>query len=259
MKVQKIENVNASKIEDVRALDKVVGVGNVDELMKRSIAQEIGYYLYKNNLIDFQIEQNNPFQRKYTANLKVVKYVDVELNEEQLKQKRRELSQLIAQKLIAEVVDYEELEHLHNMVVDNESQMNIAQEEKELLLKDLCGRLPYKPRVRYYYRSMGAVEINGYSDESYLSYQNLEDFSIYPKYGLEETRVCNILPYLRPMSSMTESEISVINYNQWRNVNHHGLAKLSSDIVDYCNQHHLDYRGLIEKGLALEAPKDMYK
>lgn len=131
MKVQKIENVSTSRIEDVRALDKVVGVGNVDEWMKRSIAQEIGYYLYKNNLIDFQIEQNNPFQRKYTANLKIVKYVDVELNEEQLKQKRRELSQLIAQKLSAEVANYEELEHLHNMVVDNESQMNIAQEEAD--------------------------------------------------------------------------------------------------------------------------------
>jgi hypothetical protein len=131
MKVQKIENVNASRIEDVRALDKVVGVGNADEWIKRNIAQEIGYYLYKNNLIDFQIEQNNPFQRKYTANLKIVKYVDVELNEEQLKQKRRELSQLIAQKRSAEVVDYEELEHLHNMVVDNESQTNIAKEEAD--------------------------------------------------------------------------------------------------------------------------------
>ena len=131
MKVQKIENVSTSRIEDVRALDKVVGVGNADEWIKRNIAQEIGYYLYKENLIDFQIEQNNPFQRKYTANLKVVKYVDVELNEEQLKQKRRELSQLIAQKLSAEVVDYEELEHLHNLVVDNESQMNIAKEEAD--------------------------------------------------------------------------------------------------------------------------------
>lgn len=129
MKVQKIENVSSSRIEDVRTWNEVVGVENVDEWIKRNIAQEIGYYLYEKNLIDFQIEQNNPFQRKYTANLQVVKYIDVELNEEQLKQKRQELSQLIAQKLDAEVVDYEELEHLHNLVVDNESQMNIAQEE----------------------------------------------------------------------------------------------------------------------------------
>ena len=82
----------------------------------------------------------------------------------------------------------------------------MTQEEKTLLLKDLCARLLYKPRVRYYYRSMGSVAINGHYNEGYLTYQNLEDFSIYPKYGLEKTRICNILPYLRPMSSMTEEE-----------------------------------------------------
>ena len=29
--------------------------------------------------------------------------------------------------------------------------------------------------------------------------------------------------------------------------------------IDWLNAHHFDYRGLIEKGLALEMPKDMYK
>ena len=52
----------------------------------------------------------------------------------------------------------------------------MTQEEKELVLKDLCARLPYKPRVKYYYCSIGSAAINGYSDEGYLSYQNLEDF-----------------------------------------------------------------------------------
>lgn len=131
----------------------------------------------------------------------------------------------------------------------------MTQEEKELLLKDLSARLPYKPRVRYYYSSIGSAAINGYSDEGYLSYQNLEDFSLYPKYGLEKTRVYNISPYLRPMSSMTEEERE--DYKSffeliWK-------IPLLNKYFDFLNYYHFDYRGLIEKGLALEAPEDMYK
>lgn len=128
----------------------------------------------------------------------------------------------------------------------------MTQEEKQLLIKDLCARLPYKPRVRYYYYSIGAAAINGYSDEGYLSYQNLEDFSIYPKYGLEKTRVYNISPYLRPMSSMTEDEDreleETLQYTQF-----------TLESYDWLNAHHFDYRGLIEKGLALKAKEGMYE
>jgi hypothetical protein len=31
------------------------------------------------------------------------------------------------------------------------------------------------------------------------------------------------------------------------------------ETFDWLNAHHFDYRGLIEKGLALEAPEGMYK
>ena len=126
----------------------------------------------------------------------------------------------------------------------------MTQEDKQLLLKDLCARLPYKPRVRYYY-SIGSTAINEYSDEGYLSYQNIEDFSIYPKYGLEKTRVYNISPYLRHLSSMTEEEEKefkeTLQYTQF-----------TLESYDWLNAHHFDYRELIERGLALKAPKDMY-
>ena len=124
----------------------------------------------------------------------------------------------------------------------------MTQEKKELLLKDLCARLPYKPRVRYYYCSIGSSAINGYSDEGYLSYQKLEDFSLYPKNGLEETRVYNISPYLRPMSSMTEEEKNELSHYD-----------NSVQRTDFFYSHHIDCRFMIEKGLALEAPEDMYK
>lgn len=126
----------------------------------------------------------------------------------------------------------------------------MTQEEKELLIKDLCGRLPYKPKVRYYYHSTGSTAINGYFDEGYISYQNLEDFSIYPRYGLEKTRVCNILPYLRPMSSMTEEELY-----EWT---HTWIMDNTIEKYDWLNKKHFDYRGLIPMGLALEAPEGMY-
>ena len=134
----------------------------------------------------------------------------------------------------------------------------MTQEEKQLLLKDLCARLPYKPRVRYYY-SIDSDAINGYSDEGYLSYQKLEDFSIYPKYGLEKTRVYNISPYLRPMSSMTEEEEKEFkNYCKIIGFYKDGEFACTPDGYDWLNAHHFDYRGLIPMGLALEAPADMY-
>lgn len=76
-----------------------------------------------------------------------------------------------------------------------------------------------------------------------------------------------IKPYLRPMSSMTEEEY---NSMSWEGCNHvinysvkHGfqfveITSFTIEILNWLNAHHFDYRGLIEKGLALEAPEDMY-
>jgi hypothetical protein len=64
-----------------------------------------------------------------------------------------------------------------------------------------------------------------------------------------------IKPYLRPMSSMTEEE-----ENEYRAINcYEGLFPSNEEALDYVLEHHFDFRGLIERGLALEAPKDMYK
>ena len=62
-------------------------------------------------------------------------------------------------------------------------------------------------------------------------------------------------PYLRPMSSMTEEE-----ENKYNSLNGYekGIFPHTEEAFDWLNAHHFDYRGLIEKGLALEAPEDMY-
>ena len=72
------------------------------------------------------------------------------------------------------------------------------------------------------------------------------------------------IPYLRPMLSMTDDE-----RDEFRNVggvmSHNvqndtwALCAFAPEAYDWLNQHHFDYRGLIENGLALEAPEDMYK
>ena len=122
----------------------------------------------------------------------------------------------------------------------------MTQEDKNLLLKDLSARLSYKVNVCLYEKETCILMgIDG--DEVYL---DVDSDSFY---------VESIKPYLRPMSSMTEEEIKEFSV---LGVGIHlfkGPLIPSYDTLDWLNKNHFDYRGLIEKGLALEAPKDMYK
>ena len=129
----------------------------------------------------------------------------------------------------------------------------MKQEDKELLLKDLSARLPYEVYAETV-NELGETHINRISPENI----NLV-FSGWFK---------ECKPYLRPMSSMTEEEkkelqeIAVaLSYNKddiiiGTQIN--SFRQLDG-VLDLFNSHHLDWRGLIEKGLALEAPKGMYK
>lgn len=113
----------------------------------------------------------------------------------------------------------------------------MTQEEKKLLYKDLSARQPYRPFVCF----AGKVTIPFL--DVIASTESNELMSI-NGLSLEDVK-----PYLRPMSSMTEKEKEFI-------YNGHIEFWIRED---YCNEHHLDYRGLIPMGLALEAPEDMYK
>ena len=105
--------------------------------------------------------------------------------------------------------------------------------DKQLSFKDLCARLPYKTMVKC--NTDGRHEF----DEE-LSVMHIMNF-----YQWE------IKPYLRPMSSMTEDEeVEYESIKGWKN---------EWELVDWLNAHHFDYRNLIEKGLAIEAPEGMYK
>ena len=135
----------------------------------------------------------------------------------------------------------------------------MTQEDKELILKDISGRLPYNQIVQ-----ISLFRDDGRRSDIELDPRVTENiWEIIDKY--------HALPYLRPMSSMTEEEKHYID-NRWGADNYGDIITYSSyeggmstvelaDIIgfqDWLNANHFDYRGLIEKGLALEAPEGMY-
>ena len=71
-------------------------------------------------------------------------------------------------------------------------------------------------------------------------------------------KIAVVKPYLRPMSSMTEEEKIEWDAEYAYNSRTYSYEGYVGKMTDWLNKHHFDYRGLIEKGLALEAPKDMY-
>ena len=116
-------------------------------------------------------------------------------------------------------------------------------ENKELLFKDLCARLPYNVICQVEFRENGkynskAMLLSGiFTDEAYFT---TKGGSIYSN---------EYKPYLFPLSSMTEEE----------KLMYEGLMigtdniSYMLDVIDWLNSHHFDYRGLIEKGLAIDA------
>ena len=121
----------------------------------------------------------------------------------------------------------------------------MKQEDKELLLKDLCVRLPYKTYVKTT-KGIGYVYAINTSQLIELSVANDSE------YWSKVFNIDEIKPYLRPMSSMTEEE-----YDELCECTKSKFIGDSKEI-DWLNAHHFDYRGLIEKGLALEAKEGMY-
>ena len=122
--------------------------------------------------------------------------------------------------------------------------------QKELLLIDLSARLPYDPIV--------------YVDENLPRLKLGAATRVWEYIAVDKP--CK--PYLRPMSSMTEEEKK--EYNKTRiakfikagpGYRYNGWVEYYDTITsfDWLNSHYFDYRGLIDKGLAIEAPEDMYK
>ncbi len=123
----------------------------------------------------------------------------------------------------------------------------MTQEEKQLLLQDLCARLPY------------GVICNTPKGDGHLCSINQTIFGT--EYGVNikattrdyfnDREIC-IKPYLRPMSSMTEEERKI-----YIDISSHLCGEITAKtMIDWLNKNMFDYRGLIEKGLAIAVTEE---
>ena len=113
--------------------------------------------------------------------------------------------------------------------------------DKELLLKDLCARLPYGVKVESVFLNTDTKKRKSYGIEVFDA-----TCILMIRDGFGEFK-----PYLFPLSSMTEKQKKEYQYitERWMNDPSYSI----SDSIDWLNENHFDYRGLIEKGLAIDA------
>ena len=143
----------------------------------------------------------------------------------------------------------------------------MTQEEKQLLLVDLCGRLPYYPKCEIIDELR---VINNEKDSSYISTlfpKHIELFSYHNNFTIK--------PYLHPMSSMTEEEFVYFMGLRGRMLQSYEIQSMMkeafnmpqfigigttlgsySNKIDWLLKNHFDYRGLIEKGLAIKVTEE---
>ena len=130
----------------------------------------------------------------------------------------------------------------------------MTQEQKDLLLKDLCGRLPY------------GVKVQSYNYEEDI--ETIETLYEINSDGYTSTIECDTLknihkPYIFPLSSMTEEQrIDLTTYINARifvndEISFQCLFDNTMDrwrmFFEWCDKNHFDYRGLIPMGLANDA------
>ena len=113
---------------------------------------------------------------------------------------------------------------------------HMTQTDKDLLLQDLCSRLPYGVKVNIN-EKIETLNVIGDDDGYYFNFLNDNE---------EGVTIENIKPYLFPLSSMTMDQAQ-----QWHKYANDRGGLASS--TDWLNAHHFDYRGLIDKGLAIDA------
>lgn len=118
----------------------------------------------------------------------------------------------------------------------------MTQEEKNLLLRDLCSRLPYGVKVQFRYIITSPAILKGINKDLI-------------ECDIAVCEIQDIKPYLFPLSSMTEEQKK--EYNSLRSIGTDECGDITYfntfESIDWLNKNHFDYRGLIKKGLALDA------
>lgn len=154
--------------------------------------------------------------------------------------------------------------------------MELTQEEKQLLLKDLCARLPYGVVCKISYTLNN--ETTNWEDvestcDDIITKINFDTKEVFSDWLFEYSSINDVKPYLRLMSSMTEEEKEELKQEHLKDERlfaecltkaANGDSSMRGKVIphfaaDWCDEHHFDYRGLIPMGLALEALPGMYK
>ena len=131
----------------------------------------------------------------------------------------------------------------------------MTQEDKELLLKDLCARTPYGVKVQYMNNIFVIDYVSSYEE---VKLDTSDNWTV----GVSEVK-----PYLFPLSSMTEEQKVELKqehikdeklYVECLTMAAKGDSSMRGKVIihyamDWCYKNHFDYRGLIEKGLAIDA------
>lgn len=130
----------------------------------------------------------------------------------------------------------------------------MTQKEKQILLRDLCTRLPHGVNLH--------IEFYDLQGDGKLASRDVKLTAGNIGYCFGNSHWVDIKPYLRPMSSMTKEEKAEYTsycfeqpFLQKDKTPNLGSVPMC---IDWLNAHHFDYRGLIPMGLALEAPEGMY-
>lgn len=131
---------------------------------------------------------------------------------------------------------------------------------EELILKDLTARLPYNvkfPIIDWDDDIQEEIQVNA------TLYSINKDGYVRTLESDYEFDITSIKPYLFPLSAMTEEQKKKLKVMcDWHDdeedaqsilVLYHKHFVMKSDVIDWLNENHFDYRGLIEKGLALDA------
>lgn len=137
-------------------------------------------------------------------------------------------------------------------------------EDIELLFKDLCARLSYGVKCKVNYIINNETTYGEDIEKECIDIVkriNFDNYTVYTEWLGYESDIEDIKPYLRPLSSMTEEEI--IEFNNIPSTKNYTIVKddLPWDVanykqIDWLNAHHFDYRGLIERGLAIAVTED---
>jgi hypothetical protein len=116
----------------------------------------------------------------------------------------------------------------------------MTQEEKDLLLKDLCARLPYDVKVNC------NDKVYNFAGIQYFNICILTDDN--ENNAFTTAGIKYIKPYLFPMSSMTDEQ-----KREEYEICKEYIIGYESDLIDFYNRNHIDYRGLIAQDLAIDA------